>query len=74
MPFVITFICILQYLSQCVVGSSQEDVDEEEEDTASVDSGVIPPPKEGCYDVIGTIKDPNNKPPDCVKEIIKVIR
>ena len=63
---------MFQYLSQCVVGSSLEDIDDEEEETASIDSGVIPPPKEGCYEIIGTLKDPTVKKPEGVKEIINV--
>ena len=55
-----------------MVGASLEDIDDEEEETASVDSGVIPPPKEGCYEIIGTLKDPLNKKPESVKEIINV--
>ncbi|CAH1792741.1 unnamed protein product [Owenia fusiformis] len=61
---------IAKYLSQCVVGASLEDPEDEEEDAASVDSAFIPPPKEGCYDIIGTLKKKGSRKPDFVKEII----
>ena len=63
---------MFQFLSQCVVGASLEDAEEEEDDAGSVASGAVPPVKEGCYEVIGTLKDPASKVPDGVKEIIKV--
>ena len=59
-------------MSQCVVGASLEEAEEEEDDAGSVVSGAVPPPKEGCYEIIGTLKDPASKIPDGVKEIIKV--
>ena len=54
------------------MGSSLEDLDEEEEDDVSVASGVITGPKEGSYEIIGTLKDKNQSKPDFVKEIINV--
>ena len=45
---------------------------EEEDDAKSTSSSVILPPKEGCYEVVGTVKDPETKKPDTVKEIINV--
>nr|CAB3220768.1 adenylate kinase 7 [Phallusia mammillata] len=58
-----------QYLSQCIVGSSLEDNEEEEEgETGSVHSAASH--KEGAYRVIGTLKDPNAKPPEFVTEIV----
>ena len=62
----------LQYLSQCVVGASLEEIEEEEEDNESVSSDIIPVAKDGCYDIIGTLKDRTNPKPDFVKEIIQV--
>ena len=63
-----------QFLSQCVVGASLEEIEEEEEDAASVASGDAGPvlPKEGCYEVIGTVKDKHSPKPDFVKELINV--
>ncbi len=71
---VITRLCCsyLQYLSQCIVGASLEEMEEEEEDNESVASGGIATPKEGCYEVIGTLKDKSQPKPEFVKEIIDV--
>ena len=63
---------IAKYLSQCVVGASMDEIDEEEEDAESVDSGMIQANKEGCYEILGTLKDKNHGKPDFVKEIIDV--
>ena len=63
---------LLQFLSQCVVGASLEEIEEEEEEDNESDAGVIPPPKEGCYEVIATVKDKSVAKPDFVKEIIDV--
>lgn len=62
----------VQFLSTCTVGASLEDIEEEEEDAESIDSGILPPSKEGCYEIIGTLKDKANPKPEFVKEIIKV--
>ena len=63
-----------QFLSQCLVGASLEEIEDEEEDAASVASGDLGAalPKEGCYEVIGTVKDKNSRKPDFVKELINV--
>ncbi|KAK7104086.1 adenylate kinase 7-like [Littorina saxatilis] len=60
---------IAKYLARCVVGASLEEP-EEEEDNASVTSSVLEIPKEGCYEVIGTLKDREKPKPDFVKELI----
>ncbi|KAL8611092.1 hypothetical protein ACOMHN_064382 [Nucella lapillus] len=60
---------IAKYLSKCVVGASLEDA-EEEEDNASVTSSILDTPKEGCYEVVGTLKDREKPKPDFVKELI----
>ncbi|XP_060581787.1 adenylate kinase 7-like [Ruditapes philippinarum] len=59
-----------KYLSRCVVGASLEEP-EEEDDAKSTDS-FIPPPKEGCYEIVGTTKEkgPNVQKPDYVKELV----
>lgn len=66
--------CVLsvQYLSSCVVGASLEEV-EEEEDAQSVDSSFVPGPKEGCYEIVGTVKDKDQQKPSFVKELVQVI-
>ncbi|ESP02316.1 hypothetical protein LOTGIDRAFT_199862 [Lottia gigantea] len=61
---------LAKYLSHCVVGASLEEA-EEEDDNQSVDSSLIPPPKEGCYEVVGTTKAREYTKPDDVKEIIQ---
>ena len=60
-------------MSQCVVGSSAEEVDDEEEDNESVESGAPAVLKEGCYQIMGTVKDKTTRKPDFVKEIFEVI-
>ena len=64
--------CIFQYLSRCVVSASLEEP-EEEDDAKSTDS-FIPPPKEGCYEIVGTTKErgPNVQKPEFVKELVNV--
>ncbi|XP_041353358.1 adenylate kinase 7-like [Gigantopelta aegis] len=57
------------FLSTCVVGASLEEA-EEEDDARSTSSSVIPVPKEGCYEIIGTLKNREAKKPDWVKEVI----
>lgn len=46
---------------------------EEEDDAKSTDS-FIPPPKEGCYEIVGTTKEkgPDVEKPDFVKELVNV--
>uniref|UniRef100_A0A8B9QE86 Adenylate kinase 7 n=1 Tax=Apteryx owenii TaxID=8824 RepID=A0A8B9QE86_APTOW len=59
---------VLQYLSKCVVGASLEDVGEEEEDENASDAEVPnlkggQRPKEGVYQIVGTLsKAGSNKP------------
>lgn len=60
-----------QFLSRCVVGSSLEE-QEEEDDAKSTDSSIIPTIKEGCYEIVGTLKDRGQPKPDFVKELILV--
>lgn len=57
-----------KFLSRCVVGASLEEP-EEEDDAKSTDS-YIPPPKEGCYEIVGTTKDRAATKPEFVKELI----
>lgn len=60
-----------QYLSRCVVGASLEEP-EDEDDARSTSSSIIAPPKEGCYEIVGTVKDSQTAKPDFVKEVINV--
>ena len=62
----------MQYLSKCVAGASLEDAEEEEENSGSVTSFVSDKPKEGCFEVSGTLKTATVCKPDFVKEIISV--
>lgn len=61
---------LAHYLSRCVVGASLEEAEEEEGDDVSVTSSIIEKPKEGCYEIIGTLKDREKPKPDFVKELI----
>uniref|UniRef100_A0A1I8IWJ0 Nucleoside-diphosphate kinase n=1 Tax=Macrostomum lignano TaxID=282301 RepID=A0A1I8IWJ0_9PLAT len=62
---------ISKYLSQCAVGATLEDNEEEEEEAGSVLSGDFPvKPKEGCYEIHGTLKKTEAKQPEFVKEIL----
>ena len=54
-----------------MVGASLEE-GEDEEDNASVTSSVLDTPKEGCYEVVGTLKDREKPKPEFVKELILV--
>ncbi|XP_059158597.1 adenylate kinase 7-like [Physella acuta] len=56
-----------KYLSRCVVGASLEEV--EEEDNQSQTS-LFEKTKEGCYEIVGTLKDKEKPKPDFAKEII----
>ncbi|XP_022332900.2 adenylate kinase 7-like [Crassostrea virginica] len=61
---------IAKFISRCVVGASLEEP-EEEEDARSTTSSIITSPKEGCYEVVGTVKDRDAPKPDFMKEVIK---
>lgn len=55
-----------------MVGASLEEP-EEEEDAKSTDSNFNEPSKkEGCYEVVGTMKNKDGVVPAFVKEVIKV--
>uniref|UniRef100_A0A4W3JD38 Adenylate kinase 7a n=1 Tax=Callorhinchus milii TaxID=7868 RepID=A0A4W3JD38_CALMI len=64
-----------KYLAQCVVGSSSEEVDqeEEEEETSTILSGSLGRGKEGTYQVVGTLKNRNDKGPDFAFEICSFV-
>ena len=52
-----------------MVGASLEEVEEEEE---AEEEGAVSAPKEGCFKVIGTVKDKSSPKPSFVKEILSV--
>ncbi|XP_063713342.1 adenylate kinase 7-like isoform X2 [Symsagittifera roscoffensis] len=60
---------ISKFLSNCVVGASQEEGGEEE-DAESVDSDTPVVTKEGTYQVIGTMMNPQAPKPDWVKYVL----
>ncbi|CAD5122064.1 DgyrCDS10516 [Dimorphilus gyrociliatus] len=67
---------VAKYLSQCVVGASLDEIEEEEEETGSVASGDMDrKTKEGCYQVISSFldreKDKIRDKPSFVKEILQ---
>ncbi len=62
---------MLQYLSNCVVGASLEEVGDED-DGESVDSDAPVVAKEGTYQIIGTMSNPELPKPDWVKYVIDV--
>lgn len=61
---------LAKFISRCVVGASLEEP-EEEDDARSTTSSIIASPKEGCYEVVGTVKDRDAPKPDFMKEVIK---
>ena len=60
-----------KFLSNCVVGASQEEGGDEE-DAESVDSDAPVVVKEGTYQIIGTMSDPQAPKPEWVKYVLDV--
>ncbi|XP_075265204.1 adenylate kinase 7-like isoform X3 [Convolutriloba macropyga] len=60
---------ISKFLSNCVVGASQEEGGDEE-DAESVDSDAPVVVKEGTYQIIGTMSDPQAPKPEWVKYVL----
>lgn len=56
-----------------MVGASLDDVEEEEEEAEETQDQPITGPKPGCYQIVGTLKNPEAKKPDFVKEIFQVL-
>jgi len=65
---------ISKVISQCAVGATLEEPDEEEEDEDAPEpfDKVDPTKKEGMYRVIGTLKDPTAEPPSYLAECVQV--
>ncbi|XP_078516254.1 adenylate kinase 7 isoform X2 [Lissotriton helveticus] len=65
-----------KYLSTCAVGASFEDADEdeeEEEEARSVQTEVAPfKPKEGMFQIVGTLSKENSKKPDFCLETYSI--
>lgn len=59
----------VQYLSECVVGATMEDVDEEAEE---IEEGEMPKKKEGTFEVYATTTEKDSKKPEFVKELFNV--
>ena len=54
------------------MGASLEELDEEEEEEENAQEALPQGPKEGCYIVMGTMKDKTKPKPPFVREIIEV--
>ncbi|XP_072193424.1 adenylate kinase 7 isoform X3 [Excalfactoria chinensis] len=65
--------CMLQYLSGCVVGASLESVEEEEEENENrPEAEVSRRPKEGLYQIVGTLSKPESTKPRFAEETYAV--
>ncbi|KFQ82436.1 Adenylate kinase 7, partial [Phoenicopterus ruber ruber] len=66
--------CILQYLSRCVVGASLESIGEEEEEEDENNSAAefSSRPKEGVYQIVGTLSKPESTKPRFAEETYAV--
>ena len=68
----VSTITLFQYLAQCVVGASLNDVGEEEEEEVEAVETKENVQKAGVFKVIGTVKDSSKPKPDFVTEVLKV--
>lgn len=67
--------CILQYLSRCIVGASLESIEEEEEEEEDENNSaaeVSSRPKEGVYQIVGTLSKPESTKPYFAEETYAV--
>lgn len=58
-----------KFISNCVVGASANDGEEEDDEEREDDGLDVGKKKEGCYEVYGTTKDKTVKKPDFAKEL-----
>ena len=67
-------LCILQYLSGCVVGASLENIGENEEEEDENNSAAEVPvrPKEGVYQIVGSLSKPGSTKPYFAEETYAV--
>ncbi|XP_051477206.1 adenylate kinase 7 [Apus apus] len=62
-----------EYLSRCIVGASLESTEEEEEEDENNSAAAISSrPKEGVYQIVGTLSNPENTKPHFAEEIYAV--
>lgn len=66
--------CILQYLSRCVVGASLESTEdaEEAEDENKSAIEISSRPKDGTYQIVGTLSEPESTKPYFAEETYAV--
>lgn len=65
--------CMFQYLSSCVVGASLESVEGEEEESENrSEAEVSRRPKEGLYQIVGTLSKPESIKPCFAEETYAV--
>ncbi|ETE68805.1 Adenylate kinase 7, partial [Ophiophagus hannah] len=64
-----------KYLASCIVGASLEEIAEEEEEDEEgrsiVETGP-PKPREGIYQIVGTLSQPENTKPDFAMEVYTI--
>ncbi|XP_014812948.1 PREDICTED: adenylate kinase 7 [Calidris pugnax] len=61
-----------EYLSRCVVGASLESIEEEEEDESNSAAEISSKPKDGVYQVVGTLSKPESTKPHFAEETYAV--
>lgn len=59
------------YLSTCVVGSTLEDDEPEEEVASEIEGFIVEKNLDNCFEIHGTLKNQNSKKPNSVKALLK---